>query len=147
MNESHHKEIKYTKDDFLHIIKSLIDYEENKKINFFSVRALKQENDIFINLFKKIQSLNPNGILGNSEEKIKLIFGDLIDQYKAKGYGKIDFMNRNFLESEPLLIFLDNIKQFYEAQSPEILLDDPNRNYLEKIFMKNIIIYNHLHLV
>lgn len=84
--------------------------------------------------FKKIQYLNPKGLVGNSEEKMKAIFSDLIQQYLDKGYGKIDFStDNNIFDQDPLLLYHKRLHEYYSNQPKEILLNDPNSNYLENI--------------
>ncbi len=124
----------FTKEDFSNIIKSLIKYEETKNENYFKVRDLKFENRAFYQIFKKMQKVNPKGIIGNSDEKLKDVFKDLIGLYKERGYIEMDLSTRNnIFELEPLIICKELLFEFYENQPKEILTYDRNLAYLERV--------------
>ena len=124
----------YLKEDFKNVLKALNDYEQNRKENLFIMGDLKYENNAFLTQFKKIQNLNPKGLVGNSQSKIDATFNDLIRKYKAKNYEIPDFsVKNNLFEIDPLLLSEMRLHEFYNHQPIEVLDNEQNLNFLEKV--------------
>jgi hypothetical protein len=124
----------YLKEDFKNVLKALNDYEQNRKENLFIMGDLKYENNAFLTQFKKIQNLNPKGLVGNSQSKIDATFNDLIRKYKAKNYEIPDFsVKNNLFEIDPLLLSEMRLHEFYNHQPKEVLDNEQNLNFLEKV--------------
>ena len=110
------------------------EYDQSRKENFFIFGDLKYENNAFLTQFRKIQSLNPNGLLGNSQAKIDSTFNDLIKKYKARGYEIPDFsVKNNLFEMEPLLLSKNRIHEYFSHQNKESIAKDTNYKFLENI--------------
>jgi len=121
-------------EDFKNVLKALNEYEQSRKENLFIMGDLKYENNAFLTQFKKIQHLNPKGIVGNSQSKIDATFNDLIRKYKARGYEIPDFsVKNNLFEVDPLLLAEMRLHEFYNHQPKEVLDDDKNMKYLENV--------------
>jgi len=124
-------------------LKALNEYEQQRKEKFYLAGDLKYENDAFLNQFKKIQSLNPKGILGNSQSKIDATFNDLINKYKGKGYTIPDFsVKNNLFQTDPMLLSQDRLHEFYNYQPKEALDNDSNLKYLDNVNTNVIKIIN-----
>ena len=124
----------YLKEDFKNVLKALNDYEQNRKENLFIMGDLKYENNAFLTQFKKIQNLNPKGLVGNSQSKIDATFNDLIRKYKAKNYEIPDFsVKNNLFEIDPLLLSEMRLHEFYNHQPKEVLDSEDNLKFLEKV--------------
>lgn len=124
----------YLGEDFKNVLKALNDYEQNRKENLFIMGDLKYENNAFLTQFKKIQNLNPKGLVGNSQSKIDATFNDLIRKYKARGYEIPDFsVKNNLFEIDPLLLSQMRLHEFYNHQPKEVLDNDTNMKFLENV--------------
>jgi len=124
----------YQNEDFKNVLKALADYEQNRKENLFLIGDLKYENNAFLTQFKKIQSLNPKGIVGNSQSKIDATFNDLIKKYKERGYEIPDLsVKRNLFEIDPLLLSQQRLHEFFSHKAKEVLESDRNMKFLEHI--------------
>ena len=124
----------YLNEDFKNVLKALNDYEQNRKENLFIMGDLKYENNAFLTQFKKIQNLNPKGLVGNSQSKIDATFNDLIRKYKERGYEIPDFsVKNNLFEIDPLLLSEMRLHEFYNHQPKEVMDKDANLVFLESV--------------
>lgn len=134
MNDSHVDYGVYLNEDFKNVLKALNDYEQNRKENLYIMGDLKYENNAFLTQFKKIQNLNPKGLVGNSQSKIDATFNDLIRKYKARGYEIPDFsVKNNLFEIDPLILSEMRLHEFYNHQPKEVLDNDKNMKFLENV--------------
>lgn len=134
LNDSHVDFGVYLNEDFKNVLKRLNEYEQSRKENFFIFGDLKYENNAFLQQFRKIQSLNPKGLVGNSQSKIDATFNDLLRQYKAKGYDIPDLsVKNNLFEIDPLLLTEFRLHEYYGHQPKEVLENDVNMKFLEKV--------------
>lgn len=134
LNESQVDYGVYLNEDFKNVLKALNEYEQNRKENLFIMGDLKYENNAFLTQFKKIQNLNPKGLVGNSQSKIDATFNELIRKYKAKGYEIPDFsVKNNLFEIDPLLLSGTRLHEFYNHQPKEVLDNDINMKFIENL--------------
>lgn len=116
------------------MLKTLNEYEQNKRENYFILGDLKYENNAFLSQFKKIQNLNPKGLMGNSQSKIADTFNTLMRKYKIRGYKIPDFsIKNNIFEIDPLLLANFRLHEYYNHQPTEELEKDTNLRFLEKV--------------
>lgn len=124
----------YIKEDLNSIMKNLSEFDKVSRENFFLIGNLKYENKAFLTQFQKMQTLNPKGMVGNSQAKIDSTFNDLIRNYKARGYEIPDFtVKNNIFEIDPLTIEENRLNEFYNHQSREFLEKDMNLKFLENV--------------